>query len=187
VSFALVIPRGQGADTVRIKAPSNKERVEWIRALSKAKTDAADARRAAALGDRDRERAQRPQTRPSHARTSSRASALSIPGDAYAGGGLYNDARPSPSRTSRYSGDNYNTSRDGYDGATSYSNGYGARPASGHEGSLSPPVPRRPERLASPQAPPPLPRRPSRPEAHGEGQEVYDYSGHKSSMYDHEF
>ncbi|BEJ13330.1 hypothetical protein CspHIS471_0305040 [Cutaneotrichosporon sp. HIS471] len=47
LSFSLILP-GMEGDEVHLKAEVNKERIEWIMALSKGINDAADARKAAA-------------------------------------------------------------------------------------------------------------------------------------------
>ncbi|BEJ13329.1 hypothetical protein CspHIS471_0305030 [Cutaneotrichosporon sp. HIS471] len=179
VSFALVIPRGQGGDTVRIKAPSNKERIEWITALSKAKNDAADTRRAAALTERRTSAPEREtRTRPNHSRAS-----LSVGGEY--GPSSYNLS--SNNRSSSYN-DRLPPSHNPYNSSSDPRSGYDRK--SSLNGSLaSPQVPHSPQRLAPSSSPPPLPPRsqPKIPEAHGEGQEVYGSSGQKTSMYDHEF
>lgn len=193
MSFALQIPRGQGADTVRLKAPSNKERVEWIGLLSRAKRDCADARRAAALGpwhDSDSEREQARERRASrasasHRRTSSTADQIS---------GYLNRPASMMSTGSGRPGSVYSThSTSHYDEAMFSMSPPAARQMAEPRpqrysgtttGSFAPP-PLPPRRSPTPEMAPPLP--PRNTQTQREGQEVYDVSGHKASMYDHEF
>lgn len=197
---------------MRLKALSNKERLDWIGHLTRARRECIDARRVAALG------ADASPTPPSSGRAS-RASRDSGYGyDAFVDARSGRDSRDSRDYTNSRDYSNYGNGRDRVNGGSAAPR-LPARPSSmvstasaGYDDAqlgLSPPVQRRslePGHRRSGsyssysnsgggyggygggydqpggRSPPALP-----PTIPKEGEEVVDYEGHKASMYDHEF
>ncbi|KAL1409574.1 hypothetical protein Q8F55_003565 [Vanrija albida] len=173
VSFAL----GVGSDVIRLKAPSNKERIEWIAMLSKARRDAVDARRdAGGAVPASSVRSRSDSVQPRDSREQRRQSNY----------GGYDEQR----RQSNYGG---------YDEQRRPTSGYGfddaPAPRLSYDAPAQPAPPRRPvsgyeyraELDKHTPAPPP---RPDYVQSYP-GQRVYDdahtYAGRGENMYNHEF